>query len=135
MNKDDLYKNLVVLLKVFKNRPYHLAKYLTDNSAFSQEFINKIMNSDKLKELSKKDEEESDPKLISIYFTDINQMNDFYSSLIDDIKSMSANKTINELTSELNLKLDNCIKNEQYEDAARLRDYMIRNNIKRINNF
>ena len=46
-DKDQLYKNLVILLKMFKNRPYHLAKYLTDNTAFSQEFIKKILESDK----------------------------------------------------------------------------------------
>lgn len=127
-SKDELYKNLIILLRIFKNRPYHLAKYLTENSAFNQEFINKIMGSEKLKELSKNDEENPNSKLIPVYFADINQMTDFYSSLIDDIKS----KNTDELTSELNKKLDNCIKCEQFEDAARIRDYMTRNNIKRI---
>jgi protein-arginine kinase activator protein McsA len=35
------------------------------------------------------------------------------------------------MTKDLNNKLDDLIKNEKYEDAARVRDYMIRNNIKR----
>ena len=32
MNED--HKNLIALLKIFKNRPYHLAKYLIDNMNF-----------------------------------------------------------------------------------------------------
>ena len=31
MENEDLYRNLVILLKMFKNRPYHLAKYLIEN--------------------------------------------------------------------------------------------------------
>ena len=46
---EELNKSLVVLLKMFKNRPYHLAKYLIENSALNNEFINKLTKSDKLK--------------------------------------------------------------------------------------
>ena len=129
-DKDQLYKNLVVLLKMFKNRPYHLSKYFIDNSAFSQDFIKKIIDSDKLKDMVK-DEENNNVTIIPIHFNDINQMNDFYNSVVDDIKSLSKEKSMDELTKDINQKLDNCIKNENYEDAARIRDYMNRNGIKR----
>lgn len=130
-NNEELNRNLVLLLKMFKNRPYHLAKYLIDNSALSQEFIKKILKSDKLKELS---EEEESPSVIPVYFVDISQMDEFYNSFIDDIKQISKEKNLEEVTIELNEKLNECIKNEKYEDAARIRDYMLRNNIKRISN-
>ena len=42
---DQLYTNLVTILKLFKNRPYHLAKYLIENKAFDQKFINRIIES------------------------------------------------------------------------------------------
>jgi hypothetical protein len=133
--KDQLYKNLVILLKMFKNRPYHLAKYLIDNDGFNQSFIKKLLDSDKLKDLSKEEDDlNSNMDVIPVYFNDINQMNDFYNSIVDDIK-LSTNRSMEELTKEINTKLDNCIKNENYEDAVRIRDYMNRNGIKRTNNF
>lgn len=126
--KERLYKNLVILLKMFKSRPNHLAKYLIDNSAFNPKFIKKILESDKLKDISKND----DTKDSTPYFSDINQMNDFYNSIIDDIKLLSQEKSTAELTKELNNKLDSYIKAENYEDAARVRDYMNRSGIERI---
>ncbi len=133
MENEEIYRNLVLLLKMFKNRPYHLAKYLVENSALTDDFINKIKNSDKLKEIS--DEEKNDQKFlpapVPVYFVDISQMENFYNSLTDDIKSLSKEKSIEQITKELNEKLDKCIKGEKYEDAARIRDYMDRNGIKR----
>jgi hypothetical protein len=133
MENEDIYKNLVLLLKMFKNRPYHLAKYLVENSALTDDFINKIKNSDKLKEISdeEKNEQKFLPAPVPVYFVDISQMENFYNSLTDDIKSLSKEKGIEQITKELNEKLDNCIKGEKYEDAARIRDYMDRNGIKR----
>jgi excinuclease UvrABC helicase subunit UvrB len=133
MENEDIYKNLVLLLKMFKNRPYHLAKYLVDNSALTDDFIKKIRNSDKLKEISdeEKNEQKFLPAPVPVYFVDISQMENFYNSLTDDIKSLSKEKGIEQITKELNEKLNNCIKSEKYEDAARIRDYMDRNGIKR----
>lgn len=132
MDNEGLNRNLVILLKMFKNRPYHLAKYLIENSALSKDFIDKLINSDKLNDLSEDDYKEGLP----VFFIDINQMDDFYKSfIIDDIKDINKEKTIEELTNDLNRKLDDYIRSEKYEDAARVRDYMSRNGIKRINNF
>ena len=129
-NNEELNRSLVLLLKMFKNRPYHLAKYLIDNSALNQDFIKKILKSDKLKELN----DEDSPSVMPVYFVDISQMDEFYNSFIDDIKQISKEKSLEDVTKELNEKLNDCIKNEKYEDAARIRDYMLRNGIKRINN-
>lgn len=133
-NEEELYRSLVALLKMFKNRPYHLAKYMVDNSALNQEFIKKLLKSDKLRELSE-DEGDKPNTPVPVYFVDISQMDEFYTSFIDDIKQISKEKSFEELTKELNDKLDTCIRNEKYEDAARIRDYMLRNGIKRNNNF
>lgn len=135
MENEDIYRNLVILLKMFKNRPYHLAKYLVENSALTNDFINKLKNSDKLKELSD-EEKTSDQKFlpapVPVYFVDISQMENFYNSFVDDLKQISKEKGIEQVTKELNEKLDKCIKDEKFEDAARIRDYMNRNGIKRI---
>ena len=133
MENEELYRSLVILLKIFKNRPYHLAKYLVENSALTEEFIKKLKSSDKLKEFN--DEEKSEQRLlpvpVSVYFLDISHMENFYNSFIDDIKQLSKEKNIEEITNEINKKLDALIKQEKYEEAARVRDYMNRNNIKR----
>jgi excinuclease UvrABC helicase subunit UvrB len=129
-NNDEINLKLVLLFKIFNNRPYHLAKYLIENSALNQDFVKKILNSDKLKDLL----DRNSKSVSNLYFVDISQMNEFYNSFIEDTKQKPNEKDIEYLTKELNEKLNDCIKNEKYEDAARIRDYMIVNGIKRINN-
>lgn len=119
---EEIYNKLTALLKLFKNRPYHLAKYLLDNSAFSDDFLNNLLKSSKISDLSKSDKE------INENFTSISQMEDFYKSLINDIEG----KSKREVKINLNKKLNKLIDSENFEEAAKLRDYMIRNNIKRI---
>jgi hypothetical protein len=81
---EELYKNLVSLLKLFKNRPYHLAKYLIDNSAFNKTFVNKVLKSEKLNEFS---EDKIESINTSVYFVNISQMEDFYNSLLEELKT------------------------------------------------
>ena len=71
MDNENLYKNLVLLIKMFKNRPYHLAKYLIDNSALTENFISAIEENARLK----KTDLSEDSRLPVIYFENINQMN------------------------------------------------------------
>lgn len=125
---DDINKKFVTLFKLFKNRPYHLAKYLLENNAFSKQFLNKITKSTKLTEITSQDEIN---KYLSYNFKDIHQMEDFYNSLLDEIKDITMNKSKSEISKELNEKLDEYIKEENFEKAAKLRDYMQKNSIKR----
>lgn len=125
MENEDLYRNLVILLKMFKNRPYHLAKYLIENSALTNEFIKKVSENSKLSEEENKSKQ-------PIYFLDIGKMNDYYSSFTDEIKLLESGKSLFEIEMELNEKLNKFLLEEKYEDAARLRDYMAKNKIKRI---
>ena len=125
MENEDLYKNFVTLLKLFKNRPYHLAKYLIQNGAIKEEFLSKIVNSDRLRNLK---EDEFNEKI----FMDINQMNEFFNSLTIEVKKLSMFKTDDEIKIDLNNKLSELLKEEKYEEAAILRDYMFNNGIKKI---
>jgi hypothetical protein len=124
MENEDLYKNFVTLLKLFKNRPYHLAKYLIQNGAIKEEFLSKIVNSDRLRNLK---EDEFNEKI----FMDINQMNEFFNSLTIEVKKLSMFKTDDEIKIDLNNKLSELLKEEKYEEAAILRDYMFNNGIKK----
>lgn len=125
MENEDLYRNLVIFLKMFKNRPYHLAKHLIENSALTSEFITKISENTKLKEIE--DDRADDSRLPVIYFADINKMNEYYNSLTEENRT----KSPEEIERSLNEKLEQLIHEERYEEAARLRDYMNRNKIKR----
>jgi hypothetical protein len=129
-NNEELYKNLVSLLKLFKNRPYHLAKYLIDNSAFNKTFVNKVLKSEKLNEFS---EDKIESINTSVYFVNISQMEEFYNSLLEEMKDISKVKNAEEISTELNARLNELIKNEKYEEAAKIRDYMSKNGIKRNN--
>ena len=131
MNDDEIYQKLVILLKLFKNRPYPLAKYLVDNSALNKAFLNKISKSTKLDELLNNEEEIN--KSLPVYFTNITQMEQFYESLLEEIKELKKNKPNEDISQSLNYKLDQLIKDEKFEEAAKLRDYMEKNSIKRIN--
>lgn len=131
MENEELYRGLVILLKMFKNRPYHLAKYLVENNALTNDFIKKVISSDRLKKITEEPEQKMLP--VPIYFIDISKMDSFYNSFIyDQDEPIYGSKDINEITIELNEKLNNFIKVERFEEAARVRDYMIINNIKRL---
>jgi hypothetical protein len=117
MDNENLYKNLVLLIKMFKNRPHHLAKYLIDNSALTENFINAVEENARLKKIDMSDD---DSRLPVIYFADINQMNEYYNSLTEENKT----KSPEEVEKSINEKLKSLIEEERYEDAARLRDYM-----------
>lgn len=122
MSNGNLNNNLISLFKLFKNRPYHLTKYLLDNSAFTKEFLEKIDKSSKLSSVSENE--------IQSYFGNINQMEDFYNSLLEESKlPMKLSKK--DIAEELNKKLSQLIKEERYEEAAALRDYMIQCGVKK----
>jgi hypothetical protein len=123
MNSKKLYKNLTKFLENFKNRPNHLSKFLIDNDALSVNFIEKIQKIDKITE-------KNDISLYNVNFKNISQMEDFYNSILDE--DVTIKKTVKELTKEYNDKLNYLIDNEMYEEAAKMRDYMSGNNIKRI---
>ena len=110
--QDKIYLNLVILLKQFWNRPHHLAKFFLDKEVFNDFFIKHLLESKRLNEL-----ENQTPPI----FKDIEEMNDYY-----DIFKEPKNKTEKQKADELNQKLEECIKLEKYEDAIRIRDYMIK---------
>jgi hypothetical protein len=129
--ESDSYKNLITLLKLFKNRPYHLAKYLLDNSALNKKFIESVLNNTNLDNLSSDENiNQNNPKPLN--FISISQMEDFYASLIDEKEMVK--KSQEEIQKEINQKLDNLISEERFEEAAHIRDWMKMKKIKRISN-
>jgi arginine utilization protein RocB len=120
MNKEILHKRLLNLIQLFNGRPNHLTKYIIDNKALNDEFINKLINNKSLDET----------KLLPPHFDSISEMNQYFDSILIEFDPEKESKE--ELARKLNSKLDQLIKNEEYEDAIRIRDYMLSKNIKRF---
>ncbi len=121
-----LERNLITFLKLFQNRPSHLAKYLLENDSFSDKFKNNVINSDKLDEFSLK---YSQGELPTIYFLNFKEMLKFYENISNEL---NIDKLDNDkISDKLNDRLDECIKYEKYEEAIKIRDFMMQNNIKR----
>jgi len=118
------YTNLLALLTLFKDRPNHLTQFIIENDALNSNFIKRINSSDKLNELSNGD-------IKKLYFNNINEMKKFYVDIIDDLEDIKKRKTKEQLVVELEKKIILAISNENYEEAARIRDYMIKNNLKK----
>jgi hypothetical protein len=111
---EDKFKNLIKLLKLFDGKPNYLCKYLIENSALSEKFIKDLESNKKLNELV-------DPENLNIDFKSISEMNEFYNSLSSN--DQSEFKSYKQQMSKL-------IKEERYEEAAKLRDFNKKNNYK-----
>ena len=48
--KEQFYKNLVGLFKNFTGRNLHLVKFLIENKAFNEDFIEKVINNPEMKD-------------------------------------------------------------------------------------
>ena len=124
---DESYQNLLIVLKLFQNRPHHLSKFLIENNALNPEFLDKITDSDKLSDMAQNGIKDN-----YLHFNSISEMKKYYSSLIDDLENLKKKKTKEELEIEINQKLKSAIERENYEEASRIRDYMRLNNINKI---
>ena len=117
MSKPD-HSHLINLFKLFKNRPNHLARFLLDNDALNDKFLNRVKNNINLSD----DIQESD---LNKSFDSIEDMKDHFSLFINDVEISKKKKTREELIEELTLKIKDAVDNEDYEEAARVRDYII----------
>jgi protein-arginine kinase activator protein McsA len=116
-------ENLVNFFKLFKNRPHHLTRFLLDQDALTDKFLKKINNNQRLTEIERFDTNES--------FNSIDEMKDHFSLYINDVEINSKKKTKEEVIDELTQRIKDAVDNENYEEAAKIRDYMIRNNLKK----
>ena len=119
----DKNENFLILLKLFKNRPNHLYEFLIESEAINKRFLDKFKNSVKLNESTELD---------IPFFKNLTEMKDYYQSLNDIIEKKTKLKSKEELEIELNKKLEESIKNENYEESCKIRDYMKLNKIKKL---
>jgi DnaJ-domain-containing protein 1 len=130
---DEIRDNLIILLKLFKNKPQYLIKFLLENNAFGEDFLRKVFDStelNRLRTLNEDEEEENDKDLFSEipHFKTIDDMNQYFKNIIssgDSLEEDNIYEKINEdLKKTLVKQLRKAIEEERYEDAADLRDRM-----------
>jgi excinuclease UvrABC helicase subunit UvrB len=102
--------NLIKLFKLYNNRPNHLIKYLMEKNAFRESFLKSLIKIKNFKENKPED----------FVFTSIDEMNDYFDVFNDDEIKKDKIKTIE----ELELKKQEYISNENYIEAANIRDYI-----------
>jgi len=118
MSYDKFQNNLIRLFKIFEKRPNHLSQFLIENDAFNEDFKKNVIKSENLNSINELSESLID-------FSDFDEMNEFLNDLI---KNHKKNKIVSE--SKMNKELFKLISEEKFEDAAALRDYMKKNQIK-----
>lgn len=110
------FEKLKRLFEEFDGRPNHLAKFLIDSKALTSDFILKISESTAIMKSKE-----------TPYFKSISEMNNWYMHLVEDLDKLKREKTSEEIINELEGKLNKSIKSENFEEACRIRDYMIKN--------
>ena len=117
-NKDQLKYSLNKLFIMFKDKPNILIDYFIKYDALKEEFVNKIINSSKLNNTK----EEEKP-----FFKNIEDVKSYYSTPFEENENILENKESEE--DILKKQLNTALEEEDYEKAAKIRDY-----IKKIDN-
>lgn len=97
---------MIALMKIFNNHPYMFLNFLNRNNAINEVFKTKLSSA------AIKDKP---------YFADVNKMCDYYQQLLD-----SSTPNIKDKVKDWNSKLYTAITEQRFEDAAKIRDYMIK---------
>lgn len=107
-NQDLIFKQkMVKLLRIFNKHPHMLADFLIKNNAINSTFKKKLIRS------YLKDKKHNN-------FLDIEKMINYYENLLNETEK-------DPLKNEeyWNIKLNDAIIAQKYEDAANIRDYML----------
>lgn len=92
-----------------------------ENGAFRQDFLKKIESNNNLEKLNQSEIGED-----HFYFTSISEMKSYFMTLIEDNISDAE-----EIKKELEKNLIKAIMNEDYEEAARIRDFILLNKLRK----
>jgi protein-arginine kinase activator protein McsA len=135
---DEIRDNLIIILKLFKNKPQYLIKFLLENNAFNEDFLRKVFDSvelNRLRTLNEDEEEECEEDLFGDipHFKSIDDMNQYFKNIISNGYSLDEDNIYEKLNVELRntlvTQLRKAIAEERYEDAADIRDRMHQLNI------
>ncbi len=116
-----LKRNLITLLKIFDGKPNLLAQYLLDYDVLGDNVKSKIMNN---KELAKRSKELKDNgEVIMPNFTNLEEMNLFFDRFFESTATYLPVLVSDAKIETLLAEIKTALKREDYEKAAKLRDY------------
>lgn len=137
---NEIKDNLIILLKLFKDKPQYLIKFFLEHNSFTEEFLTKVFNSIELNRIRTDNYSENDKCLNDIFseiphFKSIKSMNDYFNAIIlNEKKNLKKENIYEKLNKDLEKslydQLEESIKNENFEEASIIRDRMIELNIK-----
>ena len=126
--KDDIFKaNLIALFYQFRDRPHLLANYFIQHDALKDLFMERIAGNTKLASIY--EEMKNNQDVQKPYFHNLEEMQKYYNSLFEH-EGRSKNNLVHPVlgasTQEeaLRKQLAEALLKEDYEKAAKLRDYM-----------
>jgi hypothetical protein len=125
---NELDRNLAALFHIFRDKPHLLASYLVKYDALTDTFTNLIKLSDYLNEVAHKMDNGED--IEKPYFTNIEEMQIYYSSLFEVNrinKPTNTHPVLGVTTNEeaLRKQLALAVELDDFEKAVKIRDYML----------
>jgi hypothetical protein len=124
-----LKKNLITFLTIFDGKPNILAEYLLQYDILDEKVIKLLINN---KELSKKSKELKEKgEIEKPYFSSIEEMQEFYNKFFTVDHDKIIHPLLGAETQEeaLIMEIKKAIEKEDYELAAKIRDYCMLNGI------
>jgi hypothetical protein len=125
-NEEKLKKHLVALLHLFKDKPNLLVNYVLQYGSFKKDFKDRIINNTKLEEIY--DSIRENREIEKPYFVNLDEMHKYYDEAFRKYSErVRPHPVLNAATDKeaLTLQLENAVAAEDYERAAKIRDYMI----------
>lgn len=108
---DNRFKiNFIRLFKIFNKYPYMFVSFLIRNDAFKDSFKKKLLTS-KIKQKE--------------HFVDMEKMLDYYVSILDNEQFNMEDQSASDKEKHWNNRLSKAISEQRFEDAAKIRDFMI----------
>jgi excinuclease UvrABC helicase subunit UvrB len=127
-DREEIFKaHLTALFFQFKDKPHLLANYFSQHDALKETFKDRIVNNSKLKDIS--ENMKNNQELDKPYFHNLEEMQKYYNQLFEKEKEKESKKVhpvLGASTKEeaLKVQLQEALDSEDYEKAAKLRDYM-----------
>lgn len=134
MKKDDkeykiLKEKLITLFLIFENKPHLLAEYFLEYDLIKKSEKKQLSNNKSLQE--KSDEKKKTGKIEKPYFKNLEEMQKYYNDFFYEEEKQEKHPVLGYKTRKEVLlnQLSFAIENEEYEKAAKIRDYIKKLNL------
>jgi protein-arginine kinase activator protein McsA len=119
-----LRDKLIALFSMFENKPHLMAEYFLEYDLLKSSQKEQLLTNESLEEKTKEFKETG--KIIKPYFKNLEQMQKYYNDFFYQEEIQQKHPILGYKTRKESLlnQLENAIQNEEFEKAAKLRDYI-----------